>query len=112
MFSPIFTLTLKSWNWNSVPHVKLGKEGGGAHVQPTSTVTIEIYSQDGPRGLTDFIFKIQLMHCFDSTGIVKHGSDPDAFPSPLQTKSTPTLKINKIKKKRIKCPNDGRPPRP
>lgn len=50
MFSPIFTLTLKSWNWDSVPHVKLGKEGG-AHVQPTSTVTIEIYSQDGPRGL-------------------------------------------------------------
>lgn len=34
------------------------------------------------------------------------------FSEPFTNQVHPTLKRNKIKKKRIKCPNDGRPPRP
>lgn len=56
------------------------------------------------------MFKIQLMHCCDSTGNM---AAIQMLPSPLQTKSAPTLKTNnKMKKKRIKSPKDGRPPRP
>lgn len=63
MFSLTFTLTLKSRNWDSVSDVK--------REETSFTADLNSYQRDlvrtGPEGYTDFIFKIQLMHCFDST---------------------------------------------